>query len=125
MNRIKVSTCEVRKHQITILPDFPHFETPFHLLRPMVVLATWHVRSKDRARKQLLSYYNYLRLAADLCLLFELVAILWGKRPQNLLLFVSDFVLKRNTLRQFYECRDGTEMSKVAIAWLEAFLVGL
>jgi hypothetical protein len=64
--------------------------------------------------KQLLSYYKHLQLAASLCLLFELVAILWGKRPQNLLFFVSDFVLKRKTLRQFYECRGGKELSKVA-----------
>jgi hypothetical protein len=28
--------------------------------------------------------------------------------------FVSDFVLKRKTLRQCYECRGGKEMSKVA-----------
>jgi hypothetical protein len=28
--------------------------------------------------------------------------------------FVSDFVLKRNTLRQFNECSGGKEMSKVA-----------
>ncbi len=59
-------------------------------------MATWHVRSKDRARKQLLSYYNYLRLAADLCLLFELVAILWGKRLQNLL--VAYFSIEREPL---------------------------
>jgi hypothetical protein len=28
--------------------------------------------------------------------------------------FVADCVLKRNTLRQCYECRGGKEMSKVA-----------
>jgi len=79
-----------------------------------LVLAIWHVRSKDRARKQFLSSNNHLRLAADLCLLFELVAMLWGKRPQNLLFFVYDFVLKRCLSRQDYGCRGGREMSKVA-----------
>jgi hypothetical protein len=61
------------------------------------------------------SYRSHLQLTASLCLLFELAAILWGKRPQNLLFFVSDFVLKRKTLRQFYECRSGKELSKVAL----------
>jgi hypothetical protein len=50
------------------------------------------------------------------------VAILWGKRRQNLLFFVFDFVLKRKPLRQFYGCRGGKKMRKVAEKRLEAFL---
>lgn len=40
------------------------------------VVATSHVCSKNRTGEQLLSYYNHLQLAASLCLLFELTAII-------------------------------------------------
>ncbi len=43
---------------------------------PLLVLATSHVCSKNKMRKQLLSYDIHLQLTASLCLLFERTALI-------------------------------------------------